>query len=86
MFCVLKAGAAHVVAVEASSMATVCKEMAAAHGVSDRITVINARVEDLPAKLPGLPAGCDGVDVIVSEWMGTVRTANHAVLVQPTFC
>lgn len=75
LFCVLKAGAAHVIAIEASSMATVCREMAAAHGVSDHITVLNARVEDLQGQLPGLPPG-GGADVIVSEWMGTVRTTS----------
>ena len=76
LFCVLKAGAAHVIAIEASTMATVCKEMAAVHGISDRITVVNARVEDLRAQLPGLPPGCSGADVIVSEWMGTVRSTT----------
>ena len=74
LFCVLKAGAAHVVAIEASSMAQVCEEMAAAHGISDRITVVNSRVEDLRSQLPGIPPGSGGADVIVSEWMGTVRT------------
>ena len=77
LFCVLKAGAAHVIAIEASTMAGVCQEMAAAHGISDRITVVNSRVEDLGAELPGLPPGCGGADAIVSEWMGTVRTGFH---------
>lgn len=72
LFCVLKAGAAHVIAIEASTMALVCQQMADAHGISDRITVVNSRVEDLRAQLPGLPPGCSGADVIVSEWMGTV--------------
>ena len=64
LFCALKGGAAHVIAIEGSSMALVAREMAAAHGLSDRITVINARVEDLPAQLPGLPAGCEQADAI----------------------
>eukprot|EP01043_Picozoa_sp_COSAG02_P008094 COSAG02_NODE_252_length_26996_cov_29.825607_11_plen_380_part_00 len=77
LFCVLKAGAAHVIAIEASTMAHVCQEMVAAHGIGDRITVVNSRVEDLGAELPGLPPGCDGADAIVSEWMGTVRTESY---------
>ena len=87
LFCVLKAGAAHVIAIEASTMALVCQEMAAAHGISDRITVVNSRVEDLRAQLPGLPPGGDGADVIVSEWMGTVwATRNHLMQFTGRLC
>jgi hypothetical protein len=70
MLLVLAAG--HVIAIEASSMALVCRQMVASLGLSDRVTVVNARIEDLTSTaLPGLPDGQDSADVIVSEWMGT---------------
>jgi protein arginine N-methyltransferase 1 len=57
-----RAGAAHVYAVEASEMAEVSKDIIEDNLLSDCITVITGRVEDisLPCK----------VDIIVSEWMG----------------
>ena len=57
-----RAGAAHVYAVEASEMAEVSKDIIDDNMLSDSITVISGRIEDvsLPCK----------VDVIVSEWMG----------------
>ena len=57
-----QAGAEHVYAVEASDLADVTREIVAANGLSERITVIRSKVEDI--ELPGK------VDVIVSEWMG----------------
>jgi hypothetical protein len=51
-----------VYAVEASDMATKTRQVVAANGLSDTITVLHCRVED--AELP------EKVDVVVSEWMG----------------
>ena len=57
-----RAGAAHVYAVEASAMAEVSKDIIEDNMLSDTITVITGRVEDV--SLPCM------VDIIVSEWMG----------------
>ena len=62
-----KAGAKHVYAVEASDIADDTRDIIEANGLSDRITVINERVEDVGEGV--IPEG--GVDVLVSEWMGT---------------
>ncbi|WVQ96014.1 hypothetical protein IAU59_003114 [Kwoniella sp. CBS 9459] len=58
-----KAGAKHVYAIEASRLAVKARENINKNGLSDKITVIQGKVEDiqLPVKT---------VDVIVSEWMG----------------
>lgn len=58
----VQAGARHVYAVEASNMAEVATKLMAANGLSDRVTVIRGKVDEvtLPEK----------VDVIVSEPMG----------------
>jgi hypothetical protein len=52
-----------VYAVEASSLAEWTELVVAANNLSDKITVIQGRVEEvtLPEK----------VDIIISEWMGT---------------
>ena len=57
-----RAGATHVYAVEASAMAEVSKDIIDDNMLSESITVINGRIEDV--SLPCM------VDVIVSEWMG----------------
>jgi predicted RNA methylase len=57
-----RAGAAHVYAVEASEMAEVSKDIVEDNMLSDSITIINGRIEDVT--LPCM------VDIIVSEWMG----------------
>lgn len=57
-----RAGAAHVYAVEASDMAEVSKDIIDDNMLSDCITVITGRIEDV--SLPCM------VDIIVSEWMG----------------
>ncbi|XP_013417331.1 protein arginine N-methyltransferase 6-like [Lingula anatina] len=61
VFCA-QAGAKHVYAVEASSMAEQAKLVIKCNGVEDRVSVIQGKVEDI--ELPEM------VDVIVSEWMG----------------
>ena len=61
IFCV-QAGAKHVYAIEASSLAKQTQRVVDSNNMKDRITVINSKVED--AELP------ESVDVLVSEWMG----------------
>ncbi|WVF68467.1 hypothetical protein IAT40_003233 [Kwoniella sp. CBS 6097] len=58
-----KAGAKHVYAIEASRLAVKARENIHKNGLSDKITVIQGKVEDI--QLP-----VETVDVIVSEWMG----------------
>jgi len=58
-----RAGAAHVYAVEASALAEQARRIVAENGLSDVITVLQGRVEEVE-----LPVA--QVDVIVSEWMG----------------
>ena len=65
VFC-CQAGARRVYAVEASGAAEYARAVAAENGYSDRVRVLQCRVEE--AALP------EPVDVIVSEWMG------HALL------
>ena len=50
--------------IEASSLSAVCQQIVACNGLSDKITVIHGRVEDV-----SLPAGLQA-DVLLSEWMG----------------
>ena len=50
-------------AVECSDIAHTAREIVAANGYADRITVIKGKVEEV--QLP-----VEKVDVIVSEWMG----------------
>jgi len=57
-----RAGAARVYAVEATTIAVVAEQLAAANGVSDIVRVIEGDVLDI--ELP------EKVDVIVSEWLG----------------
>lgn len=62
LFCA-KAGAKHVYAVECSLMADMAKEIVQTNGLSNVITVLKGKIEDI--ELP-----IDRVDVIISEWMG----------------
>jgi protein arginine N-methyltransferase 1 len=63
-----KAGAKHVYACEATSMANHARSMVAANNESHRVTVIQSIVEKLSLPLPN--EGRDQVDIIISEWMG----------------
>lgn len=56
-----EAGAAHVYAAEASAVVPHLETLVAAHGLGHKITVLRGRIEDQQL---------DGVDVILSEWMG----------------
>ncbi|KAK9821131.1 hypothetical protein WJX81_004539, partial [Elliptochloris bilobata] len=58
-----KAGAAHVYAVEMSGIAEQARQIVADNGYSDRITLLQAKVEEI-----ALPV--EKVDIIISEWMG----------------
>lgn len=62
MFAV-KAGAKHVYSVDMSNIIEKATEIVALNGFSDRITLIQGKLEDI--ELP-----VDKVDIIVSEWMG----------------
>lgn len=57
-----RAGAARVYAVEATTIAVVAEQLAAANGVSDIVRVIEGDVLDVELT--------EKVDVIVSEWLG----------------
>jgi len=68
-----RAGAAHVIAIDGSErIARFARANIARNGLSDKITVVTGRVEDL-TDLP-FPPGVQKVDVIVSEWMGYALT------------
>lgn len=58
-----KAGAAKVIGIDQSEMGTVARQVVADNGLSDIVTIIKGKVEEL--ELP-----VDKVDVIISEWMG----------------
>ncbi|RYG42945.1 class I SAM-dependent methyltransferase [archaeon] len=65
-----QAGAAHVIALDASAIIEEATVIVAANGLSDRVRPVRGKAEevDLPRYLP---AAADGkVDIIVSEWMG----------------
>eukprot|EP00924_Labyrinthula_sp_SR-Ha-C_P000965 augustus_masked-scaffold_7-processed-gene-9.58-mRNA-1 protein AED:0.03 eAED:0.04 QI:0/-1/0/1/-1/1/1/0/359 len=61
-----KAGAKHVYAIEYSKVAEIAKQIIKDNGYSDKITVIQSKVED-----PELTKIIkENVDIIISEWMG----------------
>lgn len=60
-----KAGARHVYGIDMSAIAESAKQIVKDNGLADRITIIQGKVEDV--ELPGCE---DGVDIIISEWMG----------------
>ncbi|KAJ4778312.1 Protein arginine methyltransferase 6 [Rhynchospora pubera] len=61
IFCA-QAGASRVYAIEASDIAIQANEIVKENDLSDRITVIHSRVEEVEIE--------EKVDVIISEWMG----------------
>ncbi|XP_078034376.1 uncharacterized protein LOC144468561 isoform X2 [Augochlora pura] len=63
VFCA-QAGARKVYAVEASDLFKLSEEVVMENKLSDKITVIHSKVEDINAN------NIDKVDIIVSEWMG----------------
>ncbi|KAI9912700.1 hypothetical protein PsorP6_005359 [Peronosclerospora sorghi] len=58
-----QAGAAKVIGIDRSEMGDVARDIVAANGFSDVITILRGKVEDM--ELP-----VHKVDIIVSEWMG----------------
>ncbi|EGG16419.1 putative protein arginine methyltransferase [Cavenderia fasciculata] len=67
MFAIRYGLASKVYAIEASPMANYCNQIIEKNGMSEKIKVINKKVEDVTSEdLDGLTS----VDVIVSEWMG----------------
>ncbi|KAG1673770.1 hypothetical protein FOA52_002339 [Chlamydomonas sp. UWO 241] len=62
LFCA-KAGAKHVYGIECSAIANQSKQIIADNGYSDRITIIQGKLEEIT-----LPV--EKVDIIISEWMG----------------
>lgn len=58
-----QAGAKKVIGVDCSTIAVQAKEIVAANGFADTITIIRGKVEEI--ELP-----VDKVDIIISEWMG----------------
>ncbi|KAF2084815.1 S-adenosyl-L-methionine-dependent methyltransferase [Saccharata proteae CBS 121410] len=62
MFAV-KAGAKHVIGVDMSTIIDKAKEIVAANGMSDKITLLQGKMEEVELPFPK-------VDIIISEWMG----------------
>merc|ERR1711981_87380 len=62
MFAV-KAGAKHVIGVDMSTIIDKAKEIVAANGMSNKITLLQGKMEEVKLPFPK-------VDVIISEWMG----------------
>ncbi|KAJ4749176.1 Protein arginine N-methyltransferase 1.1 [Rhynchospora pubera] len=62
LFCA-KSGAKHVYAIECSQMADMAKEIVRVNGLSNVITVLEGKVEEIELPIAN-------VDVIISEWMG----------------
>ncbi|QIW95788.1 hypothetical protein AMS68_001306 [Peltaster fructicola] len=62
MFAV-KAGAKHVIGVDMSTIIVKAKEIVAANGMSDKITLLQGKMEEVVLPFPE-------VDIIISEWMG----------------
>ena len=59
----VKAGAKHVVGVDMSTIIRKAREIVAANGMSDKITLLQGKMEEVT-----LPF--EKVDIIISEWMG----------------
>lgn len=59
----VKAGAKHVIGVDMSTIIEKAKEIVAVNGMSDKITLLQGKMEDVVLPFPK-------VDIIISEWMG----------------
>lgn len=59
----VKAGAKHVIGVDMSTIIVKAKEIVAANGMSDKITLLQGKMEEVELPFPE-------VDIIISEWMG----------------
>ncbi|KAJ5611663.1 Protein arginine N-methyltransferase 1 [Penicillium herquei] len=58
-----RAGAKHVIGVDMSSIIEKAKEIVAVNGLSDKITLLQGKMEEVVLPFPK-------VDIIISEWMG----------------
>lgn len=58
-----RAGAKHVYAIENADIAIFAREIIKQNGLSDKITVIKGKMEEIELPVPQ-------VDIIISEWMG----------------
>jgi 2-polyprenyl-3-methyl-5-hydroxy-6-metoxy-1,4-benzoquinol methylase len=70
-FCAL-AGAKHVYAVDASDVIHLAERVVKENGLENRVTLIKGKIEEI--KLP-----VDKVDMIVSEWMGTMLICESMI-------
>ena len=59
----VKAGAKHVIGVDMSTIIDKAKEIVAVNGMSDKITLLQGKMEEVELPFPK-------VDIIISEWMG----------------
>lgn len=59
----VKAGAKHVIGVDMSTIIVKAREIVAANGMSDKITLLQGKMEEVELPFPE-------VDIIISEWMG----------------
>ena len=59
----VKAGAKHVIGVDMSTIITKAKEIVEVNGMSDKITLLQGKMEEVELPFPE-------VDIIISEWMG----------------
>lgn len=59
----MKAGAKHVIGVDMSTIIVKAREIVAANGMSDKITLLQGKMEEVELPFPE-------VDIIISEWMG----------------
>ena len=59
----IKAGAKHVIGVDMSTIIKKAKEIVAVNGMSDQITLLQGKMEEVQLPFPE-------VDIIISEWMG----------------
>jgi protein arginine N-methyltransferase 1 len=59
----VQAGAKHVVGVDMSTIIDSAKEIVKLNGMSDKITLIRGKMEEVDIGFPK-------VDIIISEWMG----------------
>ncbi|OOQ82413.1 putative protein arginine N-methyltransferase [Penicillium brasilianum] len=58
-----RAGAKHVIGVDMSSIIEKAKEIVAVNGLSDKVTLLQGKMEEVKLPFPK-------VDIIISEWMG----------------
>ena len=59
----VRAGAKHVIGVDMSTIILKAREIVAANGMSDKITLLQGKMEEVQLPFPE-------VDIIISEWMG----------------